>query len=220
MRVSTSFINNYCSNSDICEWIFYLLSLRSIRDENDSNKLVISPLFSTLNGLLRTALIDLFDNGLDYRSVPKQIWNEWKMKRMKVQTLWIQPPVDEPSQSEPIKIYKNEELQKDSDSFSLNLIAQIMKNPQQRKLRDIVQAKEYLLPFVVSFAFEHEPIRIFIHLLLNGKQSANQIIAAFADCMAQQQNDCILDDDVCALLMSIDSKISQTDSPLTASIHF
>ena len=103
---------------------------------------------------------------------------------MEVQTLWTQQSVDEPQQSEPIKIYKNEELQNDSDSFPLDLIKQIMKNPQQRKLRDIVQTKEHLLPFVVAFAFEHEPIRIFIHLLLNGKQSANQIIAAFADCMA------------------------------------
>merc|ERR1712228_993471 len=78
LRISKSFMGNHCTSSDITEWILFLLSLQSIPDRNgDANKLMIVPLFFTLNGLLQMALIHLFDAAFIHQKIEKNICNKW-----------------------------------------------------------------------------------------------------------------------------------------------
>eukprot|EP01084_Bolivina_argentea_P280332 479404_1 len=75
IRLTKSYINNYCNIIDIINWLTFLLSKKPITDPNDNNNLIIIPVFLTFDISLRILIIDLF---AEYKhKISNDIWNKW-----------------------------------------------------------------------------------------------------------------------------------------------
>ena len=76
MKLSISYINDHCEVMDIMNWMTLLLSYQVITDPNDNCKLLMVPLFLTLDINLRVAIIELYQNFTD--KIPTDTLKQWE----------------------------------------------------------------------------------------------------------------------------------------------
>eukprot|EP01083_Nonionella_stella_P304306 1056815_1 len=75
LRMTRSYINNYCNCVDLTDWIVFLLSPQAIMDPNDDHNMLIVPVFVTLNVTTRISIIDLYKEFV--HKIPTDIRTKW-----------------------------------------------------------------------------------------------------------------------------------------------